>query len=107
MSKKQVLLSMPEELHQRLDDFARSEMRSVSNAVMYLVEKGLQSPRPESKGMVPGEIEGMRLKDEFENMHPVSDPEWVCCKKRQPCRHWAFDGEVWKNALSGRVKEVE
>ena len=33
--------------------------------------------------------------------------EQPCCKGKSPCRHWSFDGEVWKNSLSGRIREVE
>lgn len=44
-------------------------------------------------------------------------PEWEeigktelpsCCKMKQPCKHWIFDGlkDSWVNTLSGEVREV-
>ena len=33
--------------------------------------------------------------------------EMACCRRANPCKHWSFDGEVWKNSLSKRTREVE
>lgn len=30
----------------------------------------------------------------------------ACCKRKEPCRHWSYDGERWKNYLTGESKEV-
>lgn len=33
----------------------------------------------------------------------------ACCKKKQPCRHWSYDGlsEQWTNSITGEVKTIE
>lgn len=41
---------------------------------------------------------------------PVPDPnsgEMSCCTRSKPCQHWLYNGEVWKNSLSNREREVE
>ena len=29
-----------------------------------------------------------------------------CCKLKNPCKHWQFDGEYWVNSITGEKKEV-
>lgn len=38
----------------------------------------------------------------------VAGEEQSCCKNRQPCRHWLWDGvkQTYTNSISGRVVEV-
>lgn len=31
--------------------------------------------------------------------------ESLCCAGVKPCQHWNFDGEVWRNSISGRIRE--
>lgn len=54
-----------------------------------------------------------KLADELDNkviQNAVSHPtdEMACCKNRQPCRHWIWDGvaQTYTNSISGRVVEV-
>lgn len=41
------------------------------------------------------------------SMAQVTSLERACCIAAKPCQHWTFTGDVWRNSLSGRIREAD
>lgn len=53
-------------------------------------------------------VKRMELDAPFVPRPPAPLTGYPCCQRAKPCKHWIFDGinSLWKNELTGKVREV-
>jgi hypothetical protein len=102
------LIRIDTKLRDRLKTYADIEGRTMEWMANKAIEQLLDY---QTDIVVPPDVKGSGY---FTPMSiPPAEPapdlllEKDCCTSMKPCVHWFFNGEVWRNSLSGRESEPE
>lgn len=89
------MVRISEEVYTEVSQWSVKEMRSISNAMDYLLRKGMQTNHITENKFVP--------------KAPNPETGYACCEGKSPCKHWQWDsvsGEGYINILTGKRREV-
>jgi hypothetical protein len=92
--KKPIVKAVIDELLQSEEFFA---------AINERMNRGIKPMAPP-----PAALARSETSKPFVPRSPDSIAGYACCSAQKPCKHWAFDGVegVWKNELTGGIREV-
>lgn len=77
--KKSVLVKLDEDIYSRIKEFADKEMRPVSNAIVFLLDRGLSNPisTPHKPQAAQKAVNNVEADDIFSSMPEPEEPEWA------------------------------
>lgn len=118
-----------------LDDKAIEILSTIDNKSQYIEDLILGSPSTGNSTVLQTDGPWVSLDELFENLEaaikpielrldelekakptqsstfvpqpPDQETGYPCCSKQSPCKHWMWSGtdSVWKNTLTGKVRE--
>ena len=108
-----VNVRISDEIYGKLKGYADGEMRSIANAVEYLINSRIDEINRNKTTLTSPEklSDEQDEKDEgwIESNPPRKAEKLPCCLGNKPCKHWVWDmntGNGYVNTITGEVKEV-
>jgi hypothetical protein len=101
---KELHIRLEDIIHEQLQREADEDERSLNK---YVIRK-LSLPYTETKhhSTASGDFGDTKWPEPDQSIALLL-LEKDCCTSMKPCVHWVFNGEVWRNSLSGREREPE
>jgi hypothetical protein len=91
----------------RLSEEAVAILDKQSNATEFLEDLIASKPQTVSYGesLILDKLANLPSKPTAPELQPIELP---CCKLKNPCRHWSYNGvdQTWTNSLTGEIKEL-
>lgn len=104
-----VNVRISDETYGKLKGYADEKMRSIANAVEYLISSRIDEINRSKTTLTSPEVAQETDEGWVESNPPRKAEKLPCCLGSRPCKHWLWDmntGDGYVNALTGEVREV-